>query len=269
VPSFTLKHCSTCRTVSDFSLSDASITDLSITTISLPSTGNTAHKSESLIALPHSVALAEPSPLSLCLVTPLRFQVCAAGVSKRINQQYWALVLGINPHNKVLPVVWSHTTRLTWRGGSAWGGFTNPLLLSHARSHFFDYLCSKNYAKNWGGTHPVNPIAKDIDKGMEGAAGLGCQCWDHWGWRSPISIYSWLLFWAKEEPMPPVLAGVVFISLLPSYKFGKFSAALRGAGLAWRGRSSIGSRRSIGLSRSFSRNYLAKHMTVPRLKGDT
>lgn len=93
LPSYTLKHRCTFRTISDFSISDLartnfSISNLSITTISLLTMNtHSANKSELLIALLHSVALSEPSSLLLCLVTPLCFQVCAAAVSKRIKLQ--------------------------------------------------------------------------------------------------------------------------------------------------------------------------------------
>lgn len=75
------------------------------------------------------MALSEPSFLSLCLVASLCFQICAAGVSKSIKLLFR---FGFNTlHACVAPHDVSDMAELALSGVG-----TNPLLLSHAKSHF-------------------------------------------------------------------------------------------------------------------------------------
>lgn len=129
------------------------------------------------------------------------------------------------------------------------GGRYKPSASISCKVPFFDSLCSWNYAKICGGKkNPTNPPQIPFLKTSvrtEGAAGPECCCWLE----------------KPQVPRTPNASGTQgrFIYSPPIYPpVRKFPTALQDSGC-----SSISSHRSIRLSRSFSRNYLVKHMTVP------
>lgn len=81
-----------------------------------------------------------------------------------------------------------------------------------------------------------------------------------------LTLYSWLFFGSQEDPVSLVPKEGLFIPPAP-INSGSFPQLSGRAGPARRGRSPISSLGSIGLSRSFSRNYLVKHMTVAPAEG--
>lgn len=142
-----------------------------------------------------------------------------------------------------------HMMCLTWLSWLCQGGGTNPLLLSHARSHFLILYAAETMQKFVEGKkNPTNPPQIPFLKTSvrtEGAAGPECCCWLE----------------KPQVPRTPNASGTQgrFIYSPPIYpSVRKFPTALQDSGC-----SSISSHRSIRLSRSFSRNYLVKHMTVP------